>query len=338
MIFIFHLFALLECAESKVIQLTDKTFEAEVLKHKPNEVWFVMFMTDDDNQTVKATKLFNNASIKADGLVKFGILNIRRAPKPVQMYELRNFPSFRIFYEDKNVAYTGPLKVSYLIKNGIKYIPDLSENVTANWKDNFYSHPAVIYFTNKDKKRPLWNGIAAHFYKKQVKIGTCRNESLFKLFGVEKTPAVVFFNGTNRQEYKDDIKFDKLTAAISKFFTKQFEPRVLEVDSNEVLLPEQFVDYCIGGKQICVLSVSSSLPHEVSILRKENKRHKMLFFAGLQKLPFKFISNGHWIYHPRKDSFIHVENSSELLSAIDRIFDGSAKWTKRIVLEGNQEL
>ena len=337
MLFVFQLFVLLECAENKVVQLTDKTFEAEVLKHKPNEVWFVMFMTDDDNQTVKAMNMFKNASIKADGLVKFGVLNIRRAPKPVQMYEIRNFPSFRIFYQDKNVAYTGPLKVSYLIKNGVKHIPDLSENVTESWKDEFFSHPAAIYFTRKNKTTPLWNGISAHFYKSHVKIGTCRNESLFKLFGVEKTPAVVFFNGTNRQEYNGAVKFENLSAAISKFFAKRFEQHA-EADSNEIFLPDQFMDYCIGSNHLCVLSISSSLPNEFSLLRKENKRHKMLFFAGVKNLPFKFMSSGYWIYHPRKDSFIHIDNSTDLLPTIDRIFDGSAKWVKRIALENNQEL
>ena len=30
MLFVFQLFVLLECAENKVVQLTDKTFEAEV--------------------------------------------------------------------------------------------------------------------------------------------------------------------------------------------------------------------------------------------------------------------------------------------------------------------
>ena len=67
------------------------------------------------------------------------------------------------------------------------------------------------------------------------------------------------------------------------------------------------------------------------LLHKENKRNKMLFFADIQNLPFKFM----YLF---KDSFIHIDNSTDLLPTIDRIFDGSAKWVKRIALENNQEL
>ncbi|KAH0784994.1 Thioredoxin family protein [Histomonas meleagridis] len=339
MLFFFALTAFLNASESKVVMLTDKTFEAEVLKHKPNEVWFVMFMTDDDNETVLMMNRFKNASEHTEGMVKFGVLNIRRAPKPVEMYELRNFPSFRIYYEDKNIPYTGPFKVSYLVKNSIKYVPDLSENVTSSWVDSFVSQPSAIYFTNKTKKRPLWSGISTYFYKKPVRIGICRNESLFSSFKVTQIPSVVFFNGTHREVYNGPIRFKSLCEGIERFFEKRFREPIDMTDENEILLPDQFIDYCVGGKQMCLLSVSSQVPSGASTLLKEKGRRKLLLFAGTQNLPFKFMEEGGiWIYHPRKDAFVHIEKAEDLLSTMDRVFDGSAKWIKRAKLDTNNEL
>ncbi|KAH0806261.1 Thioredoxin family protein [Histomonas meleagridis] len=301
MLFFFALTAFLNASESKVVMLTDKTFEAEVLKHKPNEVWFVMFMTDDDNETVLMMNRFKNASEHTEGMVKFGVLNIRRAPKPVEMYEL--------------------------------------QNVTSSWVDSFVSQPSAIYFTNKTKKRPLWSGISTYFYKKPVRIGICRNESLFSSFKVTQIPSVVFFNGTHREVYNGPIRFKSLCEGIERFFEKRFREPIDMTDENEILLPDQFIDYCVGGKQMCLLSVSSQVPSGASTLLKEKGRRKLLLFAGTQNLPFKFMEEGGiWIYHPRKDAFVHIEKAEDLLSTMDRVFDGSAKWIKRAKLDTNNEL
>lgn len=53
------------------------------------------------------------------------------------------------------------------------------------------------------------------------------------------------------------------------------------------------------------------------LLHKENKRNKMLFFADIQNLPFKFM----YLF---KDSFIHIDNSSDLLPTFVQKY-GSSK-------------
>ncbi|OHT03421.1 hypothetical protein TRFO_06646 [Tritrichomonas foetus] len=338
--FLFTLFSLLFAAEESLQILSDKTFDAKVINHPANEVWIVMFMVDDANETREAMAQFRNASDISAGMVHFGVLNVRFAPKVAESLELKAYPCFRIFHGSKTQIFKGAAKSGRFLKETMKLVPDVSQNVTKEWADEFYAQPSAILFTKSATTSPLWKGISSYFAKKSVRIGICKDESLFQTFGVKEAPAIVFYNGTNTQVYDGEIKFRAVRDAIEKFFEKRFNQESQTFSDDEMLMPDQFSEVCIGGKHLCVLAATKTPPEGMAALMKGSKR-KVRCFSGVVGLPFKFMERGGtWIYNPRRDGFIHVKEGEDLLTAMDRVIDGSASWTKRTVFEapGNEEL
>ncbi|OHS97927.1 hypothetical protein TRFO_35767 [Tritrichomonas foetus] len=318
--------------------LSDKTFEASVINHPTNEVWIVMFVSDESNETRDLMNNFRNASDVSAGMVHYGVLDVRRAPKVTQQFEMNSFPCFRIFTADKVLIYNPKsTKPAAFLKATTKFVPDLALNVTESWADDFLGQPAAILFT-KSKTTLLWTGISAFFAKKSIRIGICHDESLFSKFKVEQAPAIVFFNGTHREVYSGTMKFKNVREAIEVFFAKRFVEQTFDVPSDEMLMPDQFKEMCIGGKQICVLAATKTPPEGMAVLLKDSARRKLRCFAGVVNLPYKFMEKGGtWIYNPRRDGFIHVTDGANLLPTMDRIIDGTAKWTKRSVYEAGKE-
>ena len=318
--------------------LSDKTFEASVVNHPSNEVWIILFTAEDNDKTRDLMSNFKNASDQSAGMVRYGVLDIRRAPQIAQKFELSSFPCFRIFAGDDVISYTPKsTKPAAFQKETTKYIPDLSQNVTEDWMDNFLAQPAAILFTDS-KITLLWKGVSAFFGKKSLRIGICQDAELAKKFKIEEFPSIVFYNGTDTEVYKGKMKFKNVRAAIEKFFAKRFEAPKIDVPSDEMLMPDQFKDICIGGKQICVLAASKSPPEGMSVLMKESARRKIICFAGAVNLPYKFMERGGvWIYNPRRDGFIHVKEDGDLLGTMDKIIDGTGKWIKRSVFESGND-
>lgn len=333
--FLFTFVALIASADESLQILSDKTFEAKVINHPPNEVWAVMFMTDDTNETREEMTQFRNASEISAGMVHYGVLNVRLAPKVAEVLELKTFPCVRIFFGDKKVVgLKGSVKPGKLLKETNKYVEDFSQNVTESWAEEFYAQPSAILFTNSTSTSPLWKGVSSYFAKKSIRVGICRDESLLKKFGVESVPSIVFYNGTHTEKYSGQLKFKAVRQAIEKFFEKRFNENTNLYADDEMLMPDQFNDICIGGKQLCILAAMKSPPEGMAILMKESSRRKVRCFSGVVGLPFKFMEKGGiWIYNPRRDGFIHVKEGNDLLPTMDRIIDGTAKWTKRSVYE-----
>ena len=337
---IVSLIALALSAEANLQILSDKTFISQVINRPVNEVWFVMFVTDEANETRLALQEFRNASEISSGMVKFAMLNVRRAPQIASQLELKSFPCWRIFHRDGAAEMKGKPIATNFLKVCLKFVKDFSENVTTEWKNEFTGKPSAILFTDKDKT-PLWAGISSYFAKKDVRIGTCKDEAVIKAFGVTELPKIVFFNGTAQEEYKGQFKFRFVKAAIEEWFKNRFVETEATLDEQEMMMPDQFVPQCIGGKQLCVLAATRSPPEGMDVLLKSGHgRRKIKCFAGVVNLPYKFMeAGGVWIYNPRRDGFIHVTEGQNLMETMDRVIDGSAKWTRRSEYEaGNAEL
>ena len=67
---IVSLIALALSAEANLQILSDKTFVSQVINRPVNEVWFVMFVTDEANETRLALQEFRNASEISSGIGK----------------------------------------------------------------------------------------------------------------------------------------------------------------------------------------------------------------------------------------------------------------------------
>ena len=321
-------------AEANLQILSDKTFVSQVLHHPPNEIWLVMFVAGETGQEFDE---FRNASEISSGLVKFAMLDVRRAPQVAAQLELRTLPAWRIFHGQSVSKFEGAATAKNFLKICVRLVEDFSENVTEAWKTEFTGRPSAILFT-KDARTAFWSGISSFFAKKDVRIGTCRDENVAKAFGVSEFPKIVFFNGTARSEYGGELKFRAVKAAIEQWFRNRLE-RVEEADDGEdMMMPDQFVPQCVGGKHICVLAAMKTPPEGMDVLVKSgNGRRKIKCFAGVVNLPYKFMeAGGVWIYNPRRDGFIHVKDTAQLLPTMDRVIDGSMKWTKRAEYESEQ--
>lgn len=334
---ILSLISLAWAAEANLQILSEKTFVSQVQNHPPNEVWLVMFVAGESDQA--AFEAFRNASEISSGMVKFAMLDVRRAPSIPARYELRTFPSWRVFHGQSVSEVKASPTVNNFLKICLRLVEDFSQNVTAEWKNEFTGKPAAILFTNQEKTA-FWSGISSYFAKKDVRIGTCRDPALAAEFGVTTLPKLVFFNGSARHEYTGDLKFRAIKAAIEEWFKNRLEREEPE-ETDEMMMPDQFVPQCVGGKHLCVLAATKTPPEGMNVLVKSGHgRRHIKCFAGAVNLPYKFMeAGGVWIYNPRRDAFIHVTDTSTLMQTMDRVIDGSAKWTRRAEYEhANGEL
>lgn len=335
--FFFTFLSLLSAAEESLQFLSDKTFEAKVINHPPNEVWIVLFMTDETNETRAALAQFRNASETSGGMVHYGVLNVRFAPSVAEALKLTSYPSVRIFHgESKMVPIKGVVKPGKLLKETNKFLQDFSQTVTESWKEEFFAQPSAVLFTNSPNATLLWKGISSFFARKPIRVGICRDAELIKSFNIQNVPSIMFYNGTHTQLYEGKLAFKPIRDAIETFFYKRFHEETV-VGDDEMLMPDQFNEICIGGKQLCVLAAMKSPPEGMSVLMKEGARRKVRCFSGVVGLPFKFMERGGvWIYNPRRDGFIHIKDGKDLLQTMDRVIDGTAQWTKRSVFESEK--
>jgi hypothetical protein len=323
-------------AEANLAILNNRTFFSQVVNHPPNEVWFVLFVNDESaSETKPALDVLRNASEICGGMVKFASFDVRRAPAVVTDFDLAGFPSCRIFHEGGVEVFGGTLRANSAIKASVKYVQDRSQNVTAAWGKEFAKKPSAILFAEK-ARTPLWAGVSNYFWKRSIRIGTCRGKAL-EAFKGAKVPSIVFYNGTHEHVYDGGLTFREVKDAIEDwFFPKTEEPEIPAAEESEMLTPDKFAERCIGGKQICVLAAAQAPPPSLLLLLRESTKRKISVFAGAINLPYKFMEvGGIWIYNPRKDGFLHVQDPELLGPAMDRVVDGSAAWVKRAQLEAS---
>lgn len=308
--------------------LTEQTFNRQVVNRPKHQVWIVMFYLNNDAAGKNPAGKFINASVNADGAVKFGVLDIGKYPSFRDKYNIKQTPSFRIYHPGGDVEYTGKRDSKGFLNTAINYIQDISQNVEETWIDSFLQSPSAIFFTDDVKIKSIWSSISTYFHGKSVRIGVCRDHELAEKLGVTEFPSIHFFNGTHHDEYDGKISFPAIKDAIEKFFAKKLENVV--INPMSVLLPSQFADQCYGGKTTCVLAVMSTATPEFVAIQKLYAQHKIKWFVGKAELPHSFMKTqkGVWIYNPRKDAYIHVENVEELQPALDRVMDGMGKWKK----------
>jgi thiol-disulfide isomerase/thioredoxin len=320
--------------EQTLHQLTASTFRRLVLKRSSHDVWLVMFTGPNCPACKQAYPRFVNASKVAEGLFQFGVLDIERAPDIAQDYEVHAIPQFRIFHSHGDTEYVGKRKERDFINHAAGFIEDLSQQTERSWVDSMLARPSAILFTDKPKTPPMWAGISAYFHSKSIRIGISREDpEMMTLYNVSKAPSILFMNGTNSKIYRGKISFGPLKKAIDQFFAKRLKIDAEEPAGGDFLIPSEFEAKCLGGRHMCIVSVSKQPAEELEKLAQAHSRHKILWFVGISQLPFQFMdAGGVWIYNPRRDGFLHVPEIGELATALDRVLDGAAKWKSRASL------
>jgi hypothetical protein len=264
-------------------------------------------------------------------MIRFGLIDTHRSPEVAKEYDVRTIPVFRIFHAQGDTEFVGKRKERDFINQAASFIPDLSQPVERSWVDSMLARPSAILFTDKPKTPPIWAGISAYFHGKSIRIGTCKDDpDMAKFFNVSKTPAIIFMNGTGRQAYKGKVAFKPLKSEIEAYFEKRLKSGAGPPGDGDFLTPSDFSAQCLGGRQNCVIYIAAK-PHAVlQQMAKRYARHKMRWFVGLQDVPFPFMKAGQvWIYNPRRDGFLRVDDMDDLANVIDLMLDGTAKWITR---------
>ena len=311
-----------------VVALTDATFKRLVINRPKNAVWIVSFEKPDCPACRALAPKFQHAAQVSAGTFKFGSIDISRFPEIAKQFGVTSVPHVHIFSADGDVEYTGKREPKAIIETTLAYLKDFSLKVDESWLSTFLESPSAILFTEDKKTKSIWCGISSYFYGKSIRIGVCRDPKIAEKLEISDLPAVAFFNGTHSEIYQGKVSFKDIKIAMEEFFAKKLEKKI--IDPMSVLLPDQFIDECVGGKTNCILSVSSGTSSEFLNVQKLYAHHKMKWFAGKQNLPYPIMEKkgGIWIYNPRRNGFIFVENVEQLHIELDHVLDGQGKWKK----------
>lgn len=328
--------------ENNIVGLTDKSFERLVKGRPNNEVWIVMFGNAEDKDCKKMKVIFRKAADTSYGMVKFGFIDGHRFPDLREEYGVDSLPGFRIFHADGDIEYTGPHKATDFLKGAMVYLKNNYQEITGDWNDNGRFVPAAMLFTDQPKAPGYWTGISSFFVKKPFRIGFSSDVQLAKAFGAKSFPTIIFADGTEKQVYKGAYNFRDLRTSIEKFFEKRVKQANEEdAKADAFFMPDQFATKCYGGKTMCVLVAAPTPPESMFRAQKilEMTRHKVWWFVGNAGLPEKFMERGGaWIYNPRRDGFLHIEDLELIPEGIERIIDGSVRWQKKAALNADKEL
>lgn len=331
--------------EQNITNFNERTFEKYVVQRPRHEVWFVLYQARKlDQEGLNLYAKFKNASDVSFGMIKFGVVDCDRYPTIKKDMNIGALPHIHIYHAEGDEEYDGKQKVRDFMKKCISFLnPNATSIVEEGWEKEALQKPSVILFTNATKQSAVWKGIANYYTKKPIRIGYCNNWTIAQTYNVSTLPTVMFMNGTNIDVFNGTFNFREVRYAIDQWFVKRVETPTQATTTeteNTIFTPDEFANKCYGGKNLCILSVSKSPPDSFIKMQKEMAKHRTKLFCGVQGLPETFMNKGGvWIYNPRRDGFIHVADPANLFETMDRVIDGSAKWTKKSVLaEGNTEL
>ena len=330
MIILIFQFFYLGSSEQFIYQLTPANFIKYVEGHLRNEVWFIMFSGSSCPACHEALPKFVNASEIAGGMIKFGVIDAQMSGELSEKYNVKSLPHFLIFHDETFTEYLGKRNPRDFVNTAATFLPNYIHEIDESWKSSSLEQPSAILFTNRDTIPPIWIGIGAYFHGKSIRIGICRNSDLMNSFNLIEPPKIYFMNGTNFEIYEGNNDFNSIKTSIEKFFVKRLINKIEEDDENIFYSLNLFNEKCLGGRKNCIIFIGKKPSKELEKIKELYSKPKMLWFNGINDLPFEFLKKGGiWIYNPRRDAFIYSNNIKEFSETLDRVRDGGANWIKK---------
>lgn len=330
------LFSISFSASGRVIPITKSSYTKFIEKRPKDEIWVVMFHTDTNFQSKKLHPKFLNASVLAGGMFRFGIVDTKQQSVLTRQFMLRQQPSFIVFHQKGQSEFTGDFEPDALIDFASQYLDDKSIEIDESWSTSLPTNTKsmAILFTRKKNTPILWKGISHVFSKrKNLRIGICHNETLFHLFNVKTVPQIIFMNSTFKFTYSKKLQFAKIERTLDKFISKTLKIETEEVP--DIILPsDDFPAECIGRLRICVLSTKEGPDTSFEELHRVYSTMHFKWFKGTSGIPFDFVKeNEIWIYNPKVDGLIKVDNVVTMGDILEKVYESSASWTRRSELE-----
>ena len=314
----------------RAMTLTKSSFNRLVTKKHGNDVWIVLFQTETDFLSKKILPKFNNISLSASGMFKFGIVDTKSQSLLSRELKIKTIPTIQIYHKNGNVTFNDDL--SGLIDFASQFINDNIIEVNEKMVNEPKS-PLAVLFTNKVETPLLWKGLSHVFQNKNVKIGICRNESLFKTLHIDKVPTILFVNKTHKLQYQDKINFLKIERSFQNFIDKTF---IIE-DKVKIYQLSEFEQICYSEDQICVINMNNIDEKSYKRIIQTYKIKQIKWFKGYDETKFKFLTdNSIWIYYSKKEGFINAKDN--LHQIIQNINTPDLKWKHKRELMQNDEI
>ena len=312
--------------------LTSKNWNKEIEKRNSTTVYFVMFHGEHCPACQMSYPAFTEASQSAKGMVKFGNVDTSKEYNIARNFDIRGIPTFIIFHPDGNTVYYGDRSARSMINSASKYIPDLTEKVSEEWLSE--STKAAILFTNKRVAPPLWSSVSCHLSNntQNIKIGFSSDSNIQEKFQVKKIPTILFIDGSSKKNYEGKNELNEILISINKYFSEEkpqesiSKPKTSQQGIQSLPSKEEFKKLCKGTNKYCVISKTDTISEQLNSISIKYRHDPFLFFTCKENCLYDFIDFGTYIIHNKRNSMIHVKNNEELITNLDRIIDGGAKF------------
>ena len=305
----------------EVVQLTQANWDAYIEQRPPDSVWMIMFSGDNCPACKVTYPIFKKAAAASDGMVNFGVVKSESDPALHMKFQIGVIPTFLILHKDGKSNYVGKRNERSMLNTAAKFIPDNSEKITEEW---LKYEQLVALFTDKDKTPPMWAAISNEF-KGRIHVGTSAAEKVKSMFGVERSPEIVFKNRTHTIIYNGRNSYDALRNAINNFIQGVYEEPIQF--NTEFYLPEEYEEEINGFNGYCVIHNSFDLDPKLKLAQIKFAGNRFKFFYGDVNLPFDFIKKGEiYIISHHKQGAIKVPDINELDKVILDVINGNVTW------------
>jgi len=334
MFLILPLFALSSDFGKYSTTLTSKNWNKEVEKRNSTTVFFVMFHGDHCPACRMAYPAFKEAAQSAAGMVRFATIDTSKEYDIASKFNIRGIPTFMAFHPDGSELYYGDRSARSMINFGSKYIPNLSEQADETWAKG--AEKSVILFTNKKIVPPLWASVSCHMANntKGIRVGIVTEQKEFSSFNVTAVPTIMMLDNGKTFVYNEKPSVLNIVEKINKFFAGEIsetpKPKPVKKISDpqilKLLTEEDFDKMCKGSGTFCVI-MQGEEPNDVfNQLSSKYKHDPFKFLTCGQKCPFKWVKEGAYIVHHKRNAVVHTNSNEEIASNLDRVIDGGAKW------------
>lgn len=322
------------CNESiNLRNLTSTEFRDEVLKRDDTSIYFILFVGFNQKQCIKTLRQFQKASKQVGKLAQFAIVNISEEPIIQRRQDIQYVPLLRIYYPGGSETYNGKYTVSGFCEFVTSKLPNYVRMFDRKWQEE--NLPSVVLFTDQIKVPTIWAALSLDYKDKFLRFGICNEFRIHREFSISRLPTIIFYNSSNQIKYRGEMKEQDLRNAIDNFLngTLHFDS---SIDDEGFYKHSEFNDQC-RGRDFCVLHTGQEINSEYRRIQQISKRHQLKFFYGNKDFPFPQLKeNSYYIWNPRRNAVIQVNNIDDLSATIDRVIDGDVKWIKINELEKSQ--
>ena len=321
---------------TKLTNLNYKTFRKLIENRTSSITWAVLFHDETNSKSQKIYTNFMKASTLSGGIIKFGIVDVKKQVQLTEDCNIRNVPKILIYHKDGITEYIGKIKPQKMVFTLYNYVPDLAKNVDETWIQSIHLVPAAIYFSNNSTIPSFWSAIAGQFSKSNINIGFSNNNTIFDLFDIGDVPVIMFFNDTSSIIYDGAMNFSQIKEKISLFLSK----KLINNNNNKethFLFSDEFNKECLESRSYCIVHAIDDINKNYEKIYKNNINLPIKWFYSEEDWPLEFIKpNSLWIINPRNNKALKINKINELEQIIIDLSNSKYKW--KTFEELNKEL